>query len=486
MSESLSMSNCKYSQTKNSADLFVTEIPPPDYVTSKWGRLNDENLSKKVYFRTNVELCESKYFQALKRGNYRSSKGCANTDRYDQAGNFMKTAKKRGATFHPDHSRCHNVLAARACSDGSEAPSPVRDLDRRLHNYPFLVEARDAIISRSGMFAKTCGVFGLLAQCEAFNWGVMTARTVEENVKDCLPDQYDNGKCPFRRYDKVFILTQYDDTQIGQFILETMPKLIYHLEYLRAHPEIKIHYGFSKLAILPNYVLPNGYLDWLGFGDRLINGTVVAREVMMPREGGCQEPSYNGWELLHQREYFLKLANMSNDSPRVSSLSSSTVFNTYSNRRTVLIIKRTAGRFSQNLSDKKVRMWPEDVLKGLLKHFELKFPLHEVVVFSDNNSTLMTCPLCQVQAFAQADVVIGIHGAGLTNILYMKPGCVVVEVIPKYFDSRHAPAIGIFPRLAAMVGLHHYLYYLPELTYNAKKIVEDTAKFAQTVAQWTL
>ena len=30
-------------------------------------------------------------------------------------------------------------------------------------------------------------------------------------------------------YDKVFVLTQYDDNQIGQFVLEVLPKLLFYI-----------------------------------------------------------------------------------------------------------------------------------------------------------------------------------------------------------------------------------------------------------------
>jgi hypothetical protein len=32
----------------------------------------------------------------------------------------------------------------------------------------------------------------------------------------------------------------------------------------------------------------------------------------------------------------------------------------------------------------------------------------------------------------------------------------VIEVVPK-FDSRHAPMVGIFPRLSGIIGMH-YIY----------------------------
>jgi capsular polysaccharide biosynthesis protein len=36
----------------------------------------------------------------------------------------------------------------------------------------------------------------------------------------------------------------------------------------------------------------------------------------------------------------------------------------------------------------------------------------------------------QVKLFAQAGVIVGIHGAGLTNLLWAPPGCTVIELAP--------------------------------------------------------
>ena len=74
----------------------------------------------------------------------------------------------------------------------------------------------------------------------------------------------------------------------------------------------------------------------------------------------------------------------------------------------------------------------------------------------------------------------GLHGAGLTNILYMKPHGVVVEIVP-YFDSRHAPLTGIFPRLSGLIGLHHYSYQIedqrPERDIHPENLATDTSIF---------
>ncbi len=43
---------------------------------------------------------------------------------------------------------------------------------------------------------------------------------------------------------------------------------------------------------------------------------------------------------------------------------------------------------------------------------------------------------CQIRAFAEADVLIGMHGAGLSNQVYRKPNSAVIELCPYPNDDR--------------------------------------------------
>jgi hypothetical protein len=107
------------------------------------------------------------------------------------------------------------------------------------------------------------------------------------------------------------------------------------------------------------------------------------------------------------------------------------------------------------------------------------FPDHNIQIFSDSDYTLMMCHACAAQLFNRAEVVVGIHGAGLTNCIYMKPGGIVIEGIPQ-FDSRHAPVTGIFPRLSGMMGLNHYTYDMKD-DFSPRKIAKETRNFYDAV-----
>lgn len=67
-------------------------------------------------------------------------------------------------------------------------------------------------------------------------------------------------------------------------------------------------------------------------------------------------------------------------------------------------------------------------------------------------------PRDQVHAFTSARVLIGQHGAGLANMVWMKPGSTVVEILPPVSPV----VVEIFPRLAAACGLRYLQVRQPE------------------------
>lgn len=481
MTESLSINNCslggdliagKY-QDNGEFDLKVKMIPPPKHVLDKWGPSNTIRSNQKLFTQVSDNLCSSRNFKDAIKGFYKRAKGCYKVYAVDKQGRRYKRFNDYGATLHPEHIRCDNAIAATVCnSAGSVGMQVVNTTYRSLNSYPFMITAEKVIIGRGGMFGMPCGPFGLFASCEAVKWGVPAANVVVPDVETCRDP---SKQCPYPKYKKVFILTQYDDTQIGQFMQENLPKLIYHLDYLKKNKDVKIHFGFTKRSVLPNFVLPHNFFQAFGLLDRLINGTVYAEEIIMPREGGCQDIGYNAWEMVTMRETIYKILGIREKKTfewRVPV------------KPTVVVLTRSAGPFTQNKADYMRRSWPESQLPSFLEALKDKFPNHDVVVFSDKNTTLMTCPLCQAEIFAKADLVIGHHGAGLSNTMFMKPGGVMVEVVYNY-DSRHLPILGIFPRISDIIGLHHYIYYIKDVNLNLLKLADDIETFYKKAKLWS-
>jgi hypothetical protein len=481
LGETLSVNNCTTSgdhtgfepTNGKSADFDITIIRPSTAVTNRWGTQGREifNMSK-IYSRTTPNLCGSPAFLDFKRGSILYTKGCLKMFRYDVLGRRVKVINRYGATLHPEHVRCSIKKASSQCVAASTHPLQLPNEFRSLNSYPFMINVKRAIVSRSGFLALPCGPLGLFSSCEAVKYGIPSSSALLNSVQQCRNSEtsasaHGEDNCPYPSYDKVFVMTQYDDTQIGQFIQEALPRLVYHLDFIKANPDIVIHYGFTKQDFLPAFVLPHLIFEWLGVADRLVNGTVYGKEIYMPREGGCQDAGYNAWEVVTTREIFLKIAKVDQDD--------------YSSQRSIVVIRRSASPYTRNQSDYRARRWPLLALKQMLELLRKAFPKHKIEVYSDLNKELMDSREAQIRMFHNADVVIAVHGAGLTNTMYMRPGGVVVEVIP-YFDSRHAPVIGIFPRLSGIIGLNHYTYFHgPMKGFEPTKLVAETADFAKAV-----
>lgn len=484
MDETLSISNCTSSgdltgfepEEGGVADFHIQVIPPSKAVLKRWGSEGRERHNVPIiYLRTNPTLCTSRPFIKYKKGGILYAKGCLKMYKYNENGERVKVINRYGATLHPEHIRCDCKQASVQCVTASQHLLQLPDELRSLHSYPFMMTVKKAIVSRSGFLALPCGPLGLFASCESIKYGVPSSTALIDSVHGCrnADTANKNGdvgdeKCPFRIYDRVFVMTQYDDTQIGQFVQEALPKLVYNLDFIRANPDIKIHFGFTKQKTIPNFVLPNNIFNWLGLGDRLINGTIYANEVYMPREGGCQDVGYNAWEFVTTRDKFLELSGIDQD--------------IYNEKRSVVVIRRTSSKYVANQGDHKQRTWPKKMYERFLQSLTTSFPNHRIDIYSDGDTELMKCRECQIKMFHDADITIAIHGAGLTNTMFMKPGGVVVEVIPM-FDTRHAPLTGIFARLSGIIGLNHYTYSSSENINNldAVDLVSETLAFAYAV-----
>lgn len=76
-----------------------------------------------------------------------------------------------------------------------------------------------------------------------------------------------------------------------------------------------------------------------------------------------------------------------------------------------------------------------------------------------NVSLLFTnCSLvCQVHVFGDADILLTVHGAAETNILFMRPRTVLIEAFPPYFVE------GTYMNMAGFLRVQ----YLSVTTYNS-------------------
>ena len=126
-------------------------------------------------------------------------------------------------------------------------------------------------------------------------------------------------------------------------------------------------------------------------------------------------------------------------------------------RRPLLVIQQRV--CSEDAECRKTwREFDEATHRRVVRAFQTQYgDNYRIVVVSSANAQLTACIACQIRLYRQADVLVGVHGAGLTNIMFMKPGSVLIELTGD-FDGRMAPVCGYHGPLAATYGVHHYLY----------------------------
>ena len=458
-------------------DFQIRVVPPPRAVTKLWGSEGREIYCvPKLYSRTSDVLCTSRAFQNYVSGGMLFAKDCLKSTRMNSTVQRVNVVKRHLTTLHPGHVRCNidktfsrSMLAS---NQSLELPMELRSLN----SYPFLIKSQNAIISRSGSLALSCGTLSLLASCEAVRYGISHTSNIINKTKGCRNIQTKSGgiggnHCPFITYDRVFVVTQYEDANTVNFFLEVIPKVVYHLEFLLDNPDIKIHYGFKKRdTAFPEYQnnVPQKIFDWLGLGDRLITGLVHAKEAYLPREGGCQDVGYNAWEIVTARETYLYMANLTE--------------NRNNAQKSILVIESSLTMFVSASNDLARDYLSKDLLRDLSEILYLYFPTHRLEIIVDIDGDLMQCRECQIKKFQDADIVIGLHGGSLTNTMFMKSGGLVVEIFADY-NPRHTPLYGTFSRLSGIIGLHHYSYFAPPDLHSlvATSIAEATLDFALDV-----
>lgn len=302
----------------------------------------------------------------------------------------------------------------------------------------------------------------------------------------------------YHNYDRIFVVAQVDDTFVYHIHLEIVPRILYYLDFLLANQDIKILYGCDTMT--GAYATEDGLRQGLKalmlmlapYGissDRIvIHKHVFAREVYFPMEGACQDPVYNTWMILTMRKMVMTRLNLnlnqdsllvSNKQAASSSSSQQQQQQTKTKKKVMLLLKRSANsQHSRNRFDL-VRQWSDEFTLHIVQTLQLTFPQYEVRLYSDRDKKLMTCFDCQVTQFAEASVLIGVHGAGLGMSLYMPPNSAVVEFAPYGNDGRCLLGGGPFSRLAAVMG-HNYMMHHPPYQEFIWKTVAKCSEFNVT------
>jgi len=281
-------------------------------------------------------------------------------------------------------------------------------------------------------------------------------------------------------HQRVFVVAEVDDTYVYHIHLEIVPRLAYHLQFLLDNPDVKILVGcdVKKRPDITKAGLEHGlqslrpFMELLGLdmGRLVVHSHVAAEEVFLPMEGACQDPVFNTWQILNMRRLFMDRLGLGESSAESSADKKK------KGQPVMMLMKRSSNAKHTRNGHDSVRQWSDGFAQDLLGQLQLAFPSFRLVLFSDRNETLMRCAACQIQAFAEADVLVGVHGAGLSNMLYMKPNSAVVELAPYGNDGRCVLGGGPFSRIASVMG-HNYAIHFPEYGEYKWVVKESVSEF---------
>ena len=214
-------------------------------------------------------------------------------------------------------------------------------------------------------------------------------------------------------YDEVFVITQYWGNEVFHRMVEVVPRLVLCLQFLKAHPEIRIlgpEVG-GRLAQL---------LEIIGLDkSRLTTGVTRAKIVYQPRATGCGFANVQESQMLSRiyRDYIKR------------------TFPSQPRNRLILIRRSGLRRFTEQKGI-------EEVLERAARDYNLTYTL-----FIDNptpslNDTMMM--------FHSAIMIVAPVGGGEVNMFFSQPGTYVVEGVC------NLPHVNLcFQRLAHILG-HHW------------------------------
>jgi len=277
-----------------------------------------------------------------------------------------------------------------------------QDPSQEKHIWGFVLMVKDALIS---------------------SHGAMTSRDTTIYSYKC--HDYDYSSIPldstFRTqiHNEVFVITGHWGVGYYHSLIEDLPRLAPYIIFLKQNLQIKIHAGNMKHI--------GDMLSLIGISKgRIVLGNVTAKIAYFPSAYSCGSSGILNFKLLTDSLQ-----------PPESIL--------FKSPRTILLIQRTTPH--------RLFLHHQDILAMLQKEASSKGLL--VVTFADDPAPSMAKTRFM---FNQAVMVVAPHGAGLSNIIFCKPGTVIIEGLHHRDHTKAANTC--FLTLALALGhRYHGVYF---------------------------
>ena len=187
-------------------------------------------------------------------------------------------------------------------------------------------------------------------------------------------------------YDDVFVVTQYWADQFFHKSIESLPRIAPYVQFLLNNPTVKIH-------VAENHGYTAKSLQKIGItAGRLITGVSRALFLYLPQSTPCGFPIPQ----LLQPMSLLYQESMQK-----------------THRNNIILIQRTGlRRFTE-------AQHIHNLMSNIAQEYHFEFHL-----FSDNPTPSLDTTM---HLFYNAVLVVAPHGAGLSNLVYSRPGVYVIE-----------------------------------------------------------
>lgn len=389
---------------------------------------------------------------------------------------------------HPRHDRKMCVsLAERAGRDGR--PRKFYDEMRRKEvRELYILHAKDALIHEKGLVGLDCGYIQHHDSCEThykfigrkwyadcqksladshLRWSSLFSDPAKYGMK-CLSPPI--NATSYSVVDRVFMITAGWDNNYHHFLVDSLTRLIRHFDWLQANPDIKIHIrGFEVNAKKERYVqwgrdLRLRVTALLGLDhSRFITGPTIARNVWMPREARCNYPISHAHELRLLAHRMLRAAYGKENDAEWASLDlfgpGRPLHRKPSSSGLRVVLQHRHCLTEKTCRKEKWRELDGDTFQIFLRTVKEILKPERIDVFSSSNMTQKSAEFFkeEIAIYSQADVIIGSHGAGFTNMMFMKPGTTAFEIVGS-FDGRFTPVCGYHGPFASVFGINHFIY----------------------------
>jgi hypothetical protein len=414
---------------------------------------------------------------------------------------------------------------------------PIYESFKTIERAFYIMRSFRALVSDAGAVLLKCGFLQGAEGCEnrftdsVRNWATQCAKHVESTGKSFWSAIQDkammthciNRKIMPKRHKRVFVIDASHDFNFHHVIADSIARLIHHLPFLRANPDIKIHIrAWEDLVISENHshsefrlqdainavLSRNTLFEMLGLNSsRIVSGFVLAEEVLFPRAMRCSFSLSNPVEIRMVARELIKgsksivKANMRHDS--VSSSAAAIVPSSSSSALSVarqflqrheeehhLVNKRRNLVILQRDNDKKAwghRQWSNTTISSLIDAFSVYFPNHNIIVHK-SSAILKSdfCMACEIYEMTHADILVGTHGAGLTKEIFMPQGAMLMEIVGRMSDVSF-PYCGYYSNVGAIFGHHAYIFAYNNRNWdmeglmNATEVAVEAAKFYRTI-----